>query len=299
MVEKFIIDTDIGDDIDDAYALAFLSQVIKERVVGITTVFKNTEQRAKLVSHFLKLLDWNIPVAAGESKPLKKEISFLPFEKVCENPEITQYRESYKDEKYSSENAVDFILDSIKKYDCLSLVCIGPLTNIALAIQKEPETFKKVKRLVIMGGTFSCKYVEWNVKCDPEAFEMVVNSGVKLQFVGHDITKNALFNQKDVDFLLTLKSKPLELLNDTTTKYLEYYDHTRLPCMHDPLTVSVLTKKFVKFKKGNLSVDMKEKPGLCILGETGVPIEYAVKARNWCFKKYLIKKLISLDRKSK
>ena len=298
MIEKFIIDTDIGDDIDDAYAIAFLSQEIKDRVIGITTVFKNAEQRAKIVSHLIKLLDWNIQVASGESKPLKKDISFLPFEKVCDKPQITQYRESFRNEKFSNMHAVDFILDSIKKNECVSLVCIGPLTNIALAIKKDPITFKKVRRLVIMGGAFTCKYVEWNVKCDPEAFEIVVNSGVKLQFVGHDITKNALFTQEDVDYLKTLQGKPLKFLNDITSRYLEYYDHTRLPCMHDPLTVSVLTKKYVKFKKGNLVVDMKEKPGLCILGDKGVPIEYAVKARNKCFKKFLIKKLILLNKKS-
>lgn len=299
-IEKFIIDTDIGDDIDDAYAIAYLSQEIKNETLGITTVFKNAVQRAKLAAYLLKLLEWDIPVAAGESKPLKAETMYLPFEKPSPNPSISQYEEIFKDEKILDKPAVDFILDSIKENDKVTLICIGPLTNIALAIQKDPITFEKVNKLVIMGGCFTANYVEWNIKCDPEAFEIVLNCGAKIEMVGHEITKYSVFTQREVNYLKTLRSKPLSFLEKITSNYLKYYDYTRLPCMHDSLTVSLLNHKFVKMKNVHVKTDMNNgKKGVCIVVKEGVPVRIAYKAHQFLFRKHLIEKLKKLNRERK
>lgn len=295
--EKFIIDTDIGDDIDDAYAIAYLSQEIKERTLGITTVFKNSLQRAKLTAHFLKLLDWNIPVAAGESKPLKAEILYLPFEKPSDIPQISQYDESYKNETIHAKHGVDFILDAIKENEKITLLCIGPLTNIALAFQKDPQTFRKVHRILIMGGYFGGETSEWNVRCDPEAFEIVLNSGAEIEMVGYDLTKYALLSQRDVDYIKTLKSAPLKFLEKITSNYLRYYDYTRLPCMHDPLAVSLITHKFVKMKPMRVKVEMDEgNKGITVFNEEGAHVKAAYKARQLMFRKHLMRKLRKLDK---
>ena len=294
--EKFIIDTDIGDDIDDAYAIAYLSQEIRDSTIGITTVFKNALQRAKITSHLLRLLRWNVPVYTGESKPLKANINFLPFEKICENPTISQYRDSYKDEVIGDESAVDFILDSLKKEQKLTLVCVGPLTNIALAIKKDPETFRRANKLLLMAGSFDANRVEWNVRCDPEAFEIVLNSGVPIEMVGFNITKHALLSQEDVDRLSAMESEPLQFLNDITSKYIDYYNRSRLPCMHDPLTASLINHEFVKTKIVKVKADMTEgRKGMCLAEEDGVPVQVAYEADYPAFKAQFLKTLEKID----
>jgi purine nucleosidase len=295
--EKFIVDTDIGDDFDDAYALVYLSQEIRANTLGVTTVLKNALQRAKITAHLLKLLDWDIPVAAGESQPLKAKMMFLPFETPSDNPSISQYEEEFANEKILDQNAVDFILDQIKTNEKLTLICIGPLTNIALAIKKDPKTFKKINRILIMGGSFNTNYVEWNVKCDPEAFAIVLNSGVKLEMVGHDLTRDALLTQKDVDYLKKLNSPPLKFLEKITSNYLRYYNYTRLPCMHDPLAVSLLKYNFVKMKPMRVCAGMDaDKKGLCIIDEKGVLVNVAYKANQFFFRKHLMRKLKQINK---
>lgn len=296
-IEKFIIDTDIGDDIDDAYALVYLSQEIRDHTLGVTTVFKNAKQRAKIAAHLLRLLDWEIPVAAGESHPLQAKIMFLPFETPSDNPCISQYEDSFEDEQILEIKASDYILSELKNNEKVTILCLGPLTNIALAIKKDLETFKRVNKLLIMGGAFNNgSYVEWNVRCDPEAFEIVLQSGVKIEIIGHDLTKEALLTQTDVDFLKTLESEPLMFLEKITANYLKYYNYTRLPCMHDPLAASMINHDFVKTKTIGVQVDMSPgKKGLCIFDKAGVPVQVAYQVDQSAFRTHLINQLIKID----
>lgn len=295
--EKLIIDTDIGDDIDDAFALALLAPYIKNNIVGVTTVFKNAFERAKIASYLLEMFGVETCVCAGESKPLKENISFLEFESPSQNPHISQYSQSMKDAKVNNTYGPDFIIECAEKYgENLTILAIGPSTNLAIAYQKSPESFKKIGKILMMGGNFLALRPEWNIKCDPEAFDIVLRSGVNIQMVGIDITKRATLLPEKVDELKQFTSKPLRLLNDMLNLYLSKYSYKRLSCMHDPLTASCLLEDFISFKEEKITVSLdKEKRGRIIPANDGYNVQVAFKADYEAFNKFLFQSLKKLN----
>src|SRR5690625_452156 len=144
-MQKIIIDTDIGDDIDDALALALVLNSPELEVVGITTVFKNTKIRTQLTLGLLEAYGKSdIPVATGIGRPI--------FEKVDVNEIPVQWSKDYPlIEENCDLHAVDLILQLIEKHPDVKLIAIGPLTNIAAAYMKNPELMKSVE-VVIMAG---------------------------------------------------------------------------------------------------------------------------------------------------
>ena len=186
---KILIDTDIGDDIDDAFAL--LSAIALDfEIVGITTVFRNTGERARMAKKLLKLFgkDYeNIPVYAGCSTPLA--------ETETDYPHLCQYTEDLEDDAYTPDgcNAVDFIAQCCKKYGSdLTIAAIGPFTNIARVIQEHPDALPLAEKVVIMGGAYFRQYVDWNVMCDVEAAQIMFSALPNLECMGADVTHKLL-----------------------------------------------------------------------------------------------------------
>lgn len=186
--KKILIDTDIGDDIDDAYAL--LSAISLDfDIVGITTVFRNTEERAKMTKKLLSLFGEkyaNIPVYAGFGTPIAEAPADYPhlcqYTKDLENPQYTP-------ESVNPDDAVKFISDCCEKYGKeLTIAAIGPFTNIAKTIEKYPQALKKAHRVVIMGGAYFRQYADWNVMCDVEAADIMFQNTPNLHCIGADVT---------------------------------------------------------------------------------------------------------------
>ena len=182
-----ILDTDIGDDIDDAFALALALRSPEIRLLGITTAFGDTQLRARLVARYFGSMGRNIPIAAGISTPA--------------NNVFTQrvYAEHSLNGKF--RDGVEFLLDQIKTHPGeITLIAIGPLTNIEAAIKRDPETFRKLKRVVMMGGSVNRGYdgaqgerrpadAEWNIKCDPAGAKALLASGVPVFMMPLDSTQ--------------------------------------------------------------------------------------------------------------
>jgi len=189
-----IIDTDIGDDIDDAFAIALALQSPEVKVVGITTAWGNTPLRTRLVLRFLRDTGHaEIPVATGPEKyPAKGTLTFSQSNYAEREPVDAK-----------SPSAVDFLLDQIRKHPGeITLVAIGPETNLGAAFEKEPNTFRKLKRIVLMGGSVYRGYdpipypaapskptPEWNILCDAPAAGKVFTSGVPLYVMPLDSTQ--------------------------------------------------------------------------------------------------------------
>ncbi len=192
-----IIDTDIGDDIDDAFALGLALQSPEFRILGITTAFGDTAMREQLVMKFLAATGFaNVPVAAGVPTQPKTTFTQMLY---------TSGGQLISAEKLSGP---DFILDQIRKHPGeITLIAIGPQTNLGAAIDKDPATFRKLKRIVMMGGSVYKGYKggapdpEWNILCDIPAAQKVFTSGVPLYVMPLDSTilrldtgdRNALF----------------------------------------------------------------------------------------------------------
>lgn len=189
--EKVIIDTDIGDDIDDAFALALALHSPELKILGVTTTFGDTELRAKLADRLLGEAGRpEIPVAAGIHGETGHPMS------------QRRYAEGGRFAKPAHGNAVDFLLEQIRRYPGqITLIGIGPLINVGAAIDQDPATFRKLKRVVIMGGSIKRGYgevgygtpappqPEWNiVNGIPEA-QRLFASGVPLYLMPLDSTQ--------------------------------------------------------------------------------------------------------------
>jgi purine nucleosidase len=188
-----ILDSDIGDDIDDAFALALAENSPEFQILGVTTAFGDTSLRAQLAVRFLAATGHaNIPVAAGV--PTQPRTKFTQ----------AKYAAAGDKNKILPRSGPDFLLEQIRKYpNQITLIAIGPLTNLAAAIDKDSATFRRLKRIVMMGGSVNSGYdhnphpdAEWNIVCDIPAAKKAFASGVPLYIMPLDSTILKMDEQK-------------------------------------------------------------------------------------------------------
>ena len=252
--EKVIIDTDIGDDIDDAFAVALALRSPELEILGITTTFGDTEMRAKLLDRLLgEVGRADIPVAAGPPTPPKTAFTQL------------KYAEGGHFAKPSHADAVTFLLDQIRRNPGkITLVAIGPLVNVGAAIGKDPDIFGKLKRVVLMGGSIYRGYgdsgaraprgpePEWNIKNDIPSAQKLVAAGVPLFVMPLDSTQLKL-DAANREFLFgqgTPITDALRLL------YREWGKET--PTLFDPMTIAyIVDSSLCPVQAMHLSVDEK------------------------------------------
>src|SRR5882762_2371441 len=234
--EKVIIDTDIGDDIDDAFAVALALRSPELQILGITTTFGDTETRAKLLDRFLAEVGRpDIPVAAGTPSPPKTTLT------------QRRYAEGGHFAKPSHPNAVAFLLEQIHRYPGqITLIAIGPLMNIGAAIDKDSATFSKLKRVVMMGGSVKRGYgdlgfgppqpsqPEWNILNDIRSAQKLFASGVPLFVMPLDATQLKLDEVKRA-FLFSQGTPVTDAL---TLLYHQWGQET--PTLFDPMTIAFL-----------------------------------------------------------
>lgn len=260
--QKIIIDTDIGDDIDDAFALALAIQSPELELVGITTVFRNSIARARIAMALISSYGReDIPVCAGVDVPLIE--GFIDRENDQFDPEGRLIPCQYNDKvmggyTFGSEWGPDFIIRKIMENpNEIILVPIGPLTNIAMVIRKCPEIVPLIKRIVLMGGMVHEDVKEWNILCDPEAARIVYTCGAKVCAVGLDVTMKCRLGMDMVREFEALGSRGSTVLSGMMESW---FDHYRFACpvLHDPLTVGcVLNPDFVEFESRQILVELE------------------------------------------
>jgi purine nucleosidase len=234
--EKVIIDTDIGDDIDDAFAVALALRSPELQILGITTTFGDTETRAKLLDRFLgEVGRADIPVAAGVPTPPKTAFT------------QRRYAEGGHFAKPSHPDAVPFLLDLIRRNPGeITLIAIGPLMNVGAAIDKDPDTFRKLKRIVLMGGSIKRGYgdvgygpphgptPEWNIMNDIPSARKLFASGVPLFVMPLDSTQLKL----DAANRTFLFRQGTPITDALTLLYHQWGQET--PTLFDPMTIAFL-----------------------------------------------------------
>jgi purine nucleosidase len=250
-----ILDTDIGDDIDDAFALALILRSPELHVLGIGTAYGDTELRARMVDRYL--------AAAGRA-----DIPVLAGVKTASAPASqAAYGLQWPSRRHA--DAVDFLLSQIRAYpNQITLIAIGPLPNIGAAIQRDPATFKQLKRVVIMGGSVNRGYdakngekntppsAEWNILCDPAGAKALFASGVPIFVMPLDSTQIHLENPS----LGALLAHGSPLTDQLTLLYHQWTGSSewRLPTLYDPVAVSyVLRPELCPMSPVRLAVDDK------------------------------------------
>jgi purine nucleosidase len=233
-----LIDTDIGDDIDDALALALALRSPEIELKGVTTVFGDTQKRAHLAAHILRVFRReDISVAAGQQMPLllRHRPSGVPQAAILDTcvttPELSPY---------SSPELI--IQTAMAHQGHLTLLCLGPLTNVAIALTIEPHLFTAIRSIVMIGGTSSFPLPEWNVRSDAMAAQIVLAAGVPVTLLGWNVTKRCQLRESDIERLRYESSPQTRLLSQLIAVWQRHRPrwHPRQPYLHDPLAIAAL-----------------------------------------------------------
>ena len=202
MVRTFLIDTDLASD--DAVALIMALRAPEVRVAAITTVAGNVEvqQATRNALYTVELCGANVPVYAGAEKPLLRD---------HQNATWFHGRDGLGDHNYpppprsaAKSHAVEAMIETIEANPGLVLVTLGPLTNVALALARNPGIATKVGRCVVMGGAPCCEgnvtpAAEYNIWVDPEAARIVLLSGLPVELVGWHVSRGeAVLHEEDI-----------------------------------------------------------------------------------------------------
>jgi purine nucleosidase len=235
--QKIIIDTDIGDDIDDVLAVGLALSSPELKILGVSSAWGDTELRSRMLDRLLcETGRSDIPVTTGV--------------KTGANSGFTQEAWAKAGETHDHSNAVEFLLDQIRKNPGeITLIAIGPLTNIGAAIDRDPATFKKLKRVVMMGGSIRRGYdefiglrdarpveAEYNIAMDPSAAQKLVESGVPIYMMPLDSTQLKFDEVKRA--MLSTVSTPLTDSLQVLIGEWQHGTHQITPTMFDAVAVA-------------------------------------------------------------
>lgn len=266
---RVLIDTDLGDDVDDAAALMLALSWGGIEIAGVTTVFKDTVKRAEMVEDLLELYGReDIPVCAGYGGSII-ERSFSGGEepiqygilkdkgKGCQGTGKADNDRTGRTEESKMVRADDFIIGKVKEDPGLVILAMGAMTNLAMAFLREPEVMGRVK-IIGMGGSFMNSSPEWNIICDPEAASIVMEKSENLIMMGLDVTKYLRIEEKR---LTAWKAKG-DIRLDYFLKGLKMFrDATGFPItFHDVLLIAYLMdERVVSLKRGCFAVELSGK----------------------------------------
>ncbi|WP_343348554.1 nucleoside hydrolase [Terrisporobacter petrolearius] len=242
---KVIIDCDPG--IDDCLAILLALKSKELEVVGLTICSGNVPadigaNNASKALQISKRLD--IPIYVGERSPLQRELV---------TAQDTHGEDGIGENFYEDVNkeildgGVDFIIDTLKKHEKVSIIALGPMTNIAKALMKNKEVFNNLDEFVSMGGAFrihgNCSPVaEFNYWVDPHAADYVYkNLPKKIHMVGLDVTRKIVLTPNIIEFMNRLDKEKSKFISEITRFYIDFHweqEHIIGCVINDPLAVA-------------------------------------------------------------
>jgi inosine-uridine nucleoside N-ribohydrolase len=260
---KVLIDTDPG--IDDALALLLALRSPELDILGITTVHGNIEvdKGTHNAAKVLALVGRDVTIARGADRPLLRPLRTAPF--IHGSDGLGDLLPTPETVPLSEAPAVEFMLGVLRRSrDPVTLLALGPLTNIALLLRAHPDARAHIDRIVLMGGAVASEGntvpgAEFNMHCDPEAAAIVFEAGVSLTMVGLNVTMKAVLPGKKSQALLGDSDPVRGFVGEVTSFYRRYYKRyygIDGCCLHDPLTAAVLIEPEVIQTK-HLHVDVE------------------------------------------
>ena len=290
-----ILDTDIGTDVDDAFALALILTSPEMDLRGITTVGSEARTRALIVCRFLAAVGKsNVPVAAGASPQPDEEIEKQGRYAKPDGSRRPPLPQPVK------ETAVEFLYQRLKeRRGELTLLAIGPLTNIARLLREHPDCKPWVRRIVMMAGSVRVGYkgkappeTEWNIRCDIPAAQAVFASGIPLVVAPLDATTT-----------LKLEEAPRRRLSQARTPMTEQvrmlYElwGEQTPTLYDPVAVALcFDERFCTMEDLRLEVDSKGQTRI-VKGEANARVATAIRGDD--FLKWYVDRVVATDEKGR
>jgi purine nucleosidase len=226
-LRTFLIDTDTASD--DAVAIIMALSAGDVRVCALTSVAGNVsvEQATRNALHTAEICDSDVPVYRGAAKPLTR---------LHEHAHWFHGEDGFSDRNYpaparaaQSEHAVDAIIRLVNAEPGLTLVTLGPLTNIALALAHDPSLAGKIGRCVVMGGAPCCEgnvtpAAEYNIWVDPEAARIVFRSGLPIEMVGWHVSRgDSVLSEAEILETVALGTKKARFAIDCNARAKEAY----------------------------------------------------------------------------
>lgn len=298
MPTKVWLDTDIGTDVDDAVALSLALRSPEVELVGVSTVYGDVGLRSRMAAKMVALAGrGSIPVYSGCELPLLNErpVYWAGWE-----------GEGLVDADGPGprpEHAVDALVRAVAEQEGeITLVAVGPLTNVALAFIREPATAKRLRRLVIMGGLCRCgpealgrRFAEHNIACDPEAAGVVFRAGAETVMVGLDVTLRVRITAEGIETIGAEGADPLRLaLADQLRRYLRAVERD-FTYMHDPLAMAyVIQPELLTLEPCDVLVDTRSEiaPGATwVSRNAGSHTQVALEVRAEEFETFLVERL--------
>jgi purine nucleosidase len=232
-----IFDTDIGTDVDDILALVLLAKAPELQLIGVTTVYGDTLLRARIAQVVCDLLQRKeIAVIPGEGQTLRGRQIFWAGQEGYGVPGLDKVKIS------KSISAVQYLIERTEHYENdLEILATGPLTNIASAISSSPKALSRIKHLYLMGGAFWMDRYEHNIRCDPEAAQIVFASGIPITAIGLDLTLRVRLDKKSVQKIAQTGSGIGPLLEDQILRWWDLWQITENH-PHDPLAALAMVR---------------------------------------------------------
>ena len=273
---KILLDTDIGTDVDDAVALAYLLLHPDCELLGITTVTGEAEKRASLASVLCQAAGRDIPIYPGADRPMQGE----------QRQPVAQQAASLSrwphQTEFPNNQAMDFLANTIRSHPGeVTLLTIGPLTNAGLLFSAYPDVAGLLAGFVMMGGNFDesgpeAGRVEWNVAGDPLASKIVYAAEVRLhRSLGLNVTQQVMMSAEEVRQRF---SAPLlrPVLDMAEIWFAGFYPSITF---HDPLAAATIFESdLCTYQQGTVRVEETDQPGKTIWqpGGAGPPHEVAM-----------------------
>ncbi|MBW3632440.1 MAG: nucleoside hydrolase [Chloroflexi bacterium] len=247
-----ILDTDIGTDVDDILALVLLARASEMDLIGVTTVYGDTVLRARMVRHVLDLMGRSdVPIGIGARETLTGRPVWWAGHEGQGIPDLNRVQVD------ESITAIDLLRRAAMQHrGRLDLFAIGPLTNVAEAIAADDSFAASLHHLYIMGGAFWIERPEHNIKCDPEAADIVFRSGIPMTVCGLDVTKRVWLRESGVSQIGESAGSIGPMLQDQIRRWWAFIGaNENTP--HDPLAIlPALRPELFRFEQCDVRVEL-------------------------------------------